>query len=59
MDPNACADRLIAALTRGHHAKAREALDDFQGWLARGGFMPSEDRLQKLVDLGIEVEGLR
>ena len=40
MDPNACFDRLNAALASGDTDEAREALADLSGWLRSGGFLP-------------------
>ena len=40
MDPNACWERLLAAVEEGDADEARAAFEDLAGWLARGGFPP-------------------
>lgn len=44
MDPNACTDRIIAALNEDDLSEARDACDDLIEWLVGGGFEPDADR---------------
>jgi len=47
MDPNACYERLIAALDEGDIPEAKEAARDLQAWITRGGFEPKWTRKQR------------
>lgn len=41
MDPEACLQRAETAREDGDRDECREALSDLGGWIARGGFKPS------------------
>lgn len=41
MDPNACFEALLRALSDGDHDQARRRARELAGWLGRGGFPPS------------------
>lgn len=38
MDPDACLDLLLEALTKGDGDKAEDHAEDLNAWLAKGGF---------------------
>jgi hypothetical protein len=55
MDPNACVDRILTALSDGDLEEAREASSDLSEWLARGGFAPRPDAYARLRTAAADV----
>lgn len=51
MDPNACIDRIHDAVTDdpGDAEEALSAVLDLREWLARGGFAPDAEHVDKLA----------
>lgn len=52
MDPNACADRILAAWAAEDWEEVEAACFDLHGWLGRGGFPPDGLRTDRLLKLG-------
>lgn len=46
MDPNACLERLIAAMGIADHDEAKAAARDLAQWMDRGGFTPTPGAAQ-------------
>ena len=59
MDPNACLDRILAALENKDFSEADSAAGDLIQWLRHGGFTPrrsAEIELNKAMTDGMEPE---
>jgi len=42
MDPNGCLDTIRALLEDTDDVELREAIEDLDNWLTRGGFLPED-----------------
>lgn len=55
MDPDACVARIADALAAGSLPDAVETAGDLRGWVARGGFPPRVENVQRLRRMAVSM----